>query len=345
MVKAVTLKELADLLHCRLDGRGELEIRGLRAPDEAGPHDLTFVADASHLPALAGCAAGALLLSDALPALDRPTLRTPDPYLSFARALALFYPAPAIPPGIHPSAVVAADAEVAAGATVGPLCVVEPGARIGPGSVLVAQVYVARGVEIGSDCRLYPRVVLYDGVRIGDRVILHSGAVLGADGFGYAREGARHVKIPQVGRVVLEDDVEIGANTAIDRATLTETRIGRGTKIDNLVQIGHNVRVGEDTVIVAQVGISGSSRIGDRVTLAGQVGIVDHTAIGDGAIVGAQAGVTKNVPPGSVVLGAPAIPHTEFKRQLVAVAQLPRLRKTVQALEARLRALEAQNGG
>jgi UDP-3-O-[3-hydroxymyristoyl] glucosamine N-acyltransferase len=171
-------------------------------------------------------------------------------------------------------------------------------------------------------------------------VTVHSGAVVGADGFGYARDGARYVKIPQVGRVVLEDDVEIGANTAIDRATLGETRIGRGTKLDNLVHIGHNVRVGGDTVIAGQVGISGSTRIGSRVTLAGQAGVVDHVSIGDDVIVGAQAGVTKDIPAASIVLGSPAIPHREFKRQVATVARLSELVKTLRGLESRLKALE-----
>jgi UDP-3-O-[3-hydroxymyristoyl] glucosamine N-acyltransferase len=182
-------------------------------------------------------------------------------------------------------------------------------------------------------------------VILGDRVIVHSGAVIGADGFGYARDGHRYVKIPQVGRVVIEDDVEIGANVTIDRATLGETRIGRGTKIDNLVQIGHNVCVGADTVIVAQVGISGSSRVGSRVTLAGQVGVVDHVEIGDDVVVGAQAGVTKDIPPGSAVLGSPAIPHGEFKRQLAVTSGLPRMRKLLRGLEERLAALEARLPG
>ncbi|HWU37042.1 MAG TPA: UDP-3-O-(3-hydroxymyristoyl)glucosamine N-acyltransferase, partial [Candidatus Acidoferrum sp.] len=189
---------------------------------------------------------------------------------------------------------------------------------------------------------IFSQVVLRDGVLLGDRVIVHSGAVIGADGFGFARDGQRSVKIPQIGRVVIEDDVEIGANVAIDRATLGETRIGRGTKIDNLVQIGHNVRVGEDTVIVGQVGISGSVRIGSRVTLAGQVGVVDHIEIGDDVIVGAQAGVTKDIPASSVMLGSPAVPHGEFKRQLAAVARLPELRRRLREVEERLAALEAR---
>jgi UDP-3-O-[3-hydroxymyristoyl] glucosamine N-acyltransferase len=239
--------------------------------------------------------------------------------------------------------VIAPGATVSALAAVGPLCLVGRGAVIGDHTVLEGQVAVGAAVRIGSHCRLAPQVVLRDGVQLGDRVIIHSGTVIGADGFGYARDEARYVKIAQIGRVVIEDDVEVGANVAIDRATLGETRIGRGTKIDNLVHIAHNVRVGADTVILGQVGIAGSTRIGSRVTLAGQVGIVDHVEIGDDVIVGSQAGVTKDIPPRSVVLGSPAVPHQEIKRQLAAIARLPELRRLVQALEERLGALEARS--
>jgi len=325
-----------------LEGDGTVEVRAIRSLDQAGPDDLTFLVDERHLPGLAVCRAAAVILAEGLPAADRPTLRTPNPYLALARALALFHPLPSPAPGIHATAVIASDARVDPSAAIGPLCVVGPGAVVGPASWLDAQVFVGAGVAIGSGCHLYPHVTLYEGTILGDRVIIHGGAVIGADGFGYARDGARYVKIPQVGCVVLEDDVEIGANAAVDRATLGETRIGRGTKVDNLVQIGHNVRVGEDTVVVSQVGISGSTRIGSRVTLAGQAGVRDHVSIGDGAIVGAQAGVSKDIPAGSVVLGSPAIPHGEFKRQVAAVAGLPAMRKLVRALETRLAALEAR---
>jgi UDP-3-O-[3-hydroxymyristoyl] glucosamine N-acyltransferase len=337
----VTLREIAEILGGRLDGDGAVEIRGVRPLESAEGVDLALVADAAHFDRLRESKAGALLLAETLPPADRPAVRTTNPHLSLALALLIFHPPRRFPPGVHPSAVLAPGVEIGVGATIGPHCVVEAGAVVGPGSVLVAQVYVGPGVRIGAQCLLYPQVSLYEGAVVGDRVILHAGAVVAADGFGYAREGERYVKIPQIGRVLLEDDVEVGANTCIDRATLEETRIGRGTKIDNLVQIGHNVRVGEDTVIVSQVGVSGSSRIGSRVTLAGQAGIVDHVAVGDGAIVGAQAGVPKDVAPGSVVLGSPAIPHLEYKRQLVAIARLPELKKSLQALEARLQALEA----
>lgn len=333
---------LAERIGCRLEGDGGIEVIGVRALEEAGPADLTFVTDARRIAQLQASRAGAVILPESVSALDRPALRTSNPYLALARALAAFHPADRLVPGIHATAVVAADARVDAGASIGPFCVISSGAEIGAGTLMDAQVFVGANVGIGRDCRVFPQVTLRERTQLGDRVTVHAGAVIGADGFGYAREGARYVKIPQVGRVILEDDVEIGANVTIDRATLGATRIGRGTKIDNLVQIAHNVQVGEDTVIVAQVGISGSSQIGRRVTLAGQVGVVDHVRIGDNVVVGAQSGVTKDIPEGAIVLGSPAVPHLEFKRLLAATARLPQLGKTLRALEERLRALEAR---
>jgi UDP-3-O-[3-hydroxymyristoyl] glucosamine N-acyltransferase len=338
----VRLAELAERLGCRLEGDGGVEIGGVRSLEDAGPGDLTFVTEARHLPRLETSGAGAVILAAALPGSKRPALRTSNPYLALARALVVFYQPLSGVPGIHPTAVVSADARVHDTASIGPLCVLAGGVEIGAGTILDAQVFVGGNVRVGQDCRLFPQVTLREGTELGDRVVVHSGTVIGADGFGYARDGARYVKIPQIGRVVLEDDVEIGANAAIDRATLGTTRIGRGTKIDNLVQIAHNVQVGEDTVIVAQVGISGSSRIGSRVTIAGQVGVTDHVQVGDNAIVGAQAGVSKDVPEGAIVLGAPAVHHLEFKRQLAATARLPQLGKRFRALEERLRGLEAR---
>jgi len=335
------LGEMAERLGCRLEGDGERDVLGVGALEDAGPTDVTFVTDARHLPRLHASRAGAVILPDSLPA-DRPALRTGNPYLALARALAMFHPSEACPAGIHPTAVVSSDACVDPTAWVGPLCVVASRSAIGARTVLDALVFVGADVRVGCDCRVFPQVTLRERTRLADRVIVHSGAVIGADGFGYARDGARCVKIPQIGRVVLEDDVEIGANVAIDRATLGATRIGRGTKIDNLVQIAHNVQVGEDTVIAGQSGIAGSSQVGSRVTIAAQVGVVDHVRIGDNVVVGGQAGVTKEIPPGSIVLGSPAVPHLEFKRQLAATARLPQLGKALRTLEERLRALEAR---
>ncbi|HTX52216.1 MAG TPA: UDP-3-O-(3-hydroxymyristoyl)glucosamine N-acyltransferase [Candidatus Baltobacteraceae bacterium] len=334
------LGDLAEQIGCRLEGDGSQEIRRVRPLEFAGPDDLSFVTDAAALGRAAASRAGALILPEKAPAADRPCLRTPNPYLAFARALALLEPVPRPTPGIDSSAVVHPSARVDPSSSIGPLCVIGAQAEVGPDTVLDAQVYVGADCRVGRGCRVYPQVTVREGTCIGNGVIIHSGAVIGADGFGYAKDGARYVKIPQVGRVVIEDEVEIGANTTIDRATMGETRIGRGSKIDNLVQLAHNVRVGPDSVILAQVGVAGSTQIGARVTLAGQVGIVDHVLLGDDVIVGSQAGVTKDIPAGSVVLGSPAVPHREFKRQLAAAARLPEYAKALRAIEARLADLE-----
>ncbi len=336
------LDTFAERIGCRLDGDAGLNVLRVRAPEDAEPHDVTFIADARHLSRLAVSRAGAVILPESAPPADRPALRTANPYLALARALTALHAAERPAAGVHPTVVVAEDSRVDASASVGPWCVVASGAEIGARTVLAAHVFVGPNVRIGCECRIHPHVTLCDGTELGHRVTVHAGAVIGADGFGYARDGARYVKIPQIGRVVLGDDVEIGANATIDRATLGVTRIDRGTKIDNLVQIAHNVHVGEDTVIVAQVGISGSAEIGSRVTIAGQVGVVDHVRVGNDAVVGAQAGVTKDIQDGAVVLGSPAVSHMEFKRQLAAIGRLPELGKTLRALDERVRALEAR---
>ena len=339
------LRELADKLRCRLVGNGEIEVHRLAPLHEAGEGDLTFVVSARDLPKLEASRASAVIAREGGPLCAKPALLTNDPYLAFVQALRLFYTPDRPTPGVHPSSIVQEGVCLAEGVAIGPLSVVEAGVTIGQGSVVSAQVYIGRGSRIGADCRLYPQVMVREGVEIGDRVIIHSGAVIGSDGFGYLRDGQGvRIKIPQVGRVVLEDDVEIGANVAIDRATLGTTRIKRGTKIDNLVQIAHNVVVGTDTVIAALSGVSGSAKIGDRVTLAGQVGIVDHVEIGDDVTVGAQAGVTKSLPPGGVFLGFPAVPHLAFKRGVVAVNRIPQLLHTLKRLEARLALLEGAIG-
>ena len=335
------LGELAERLGCRLVGDGEIEVRDLAPIDDAGEGDLTFVASRRHLQKIEASQASAVILREGDPACSKPTLLTRDPYLAFVQALHLFYPSESPPPGVHPSSIVHPGIRLAEGVSIGPLSCIEEGVSIGARSAIGAQVYIGRGVRVGADCHLYPQVMIREGVEIGDRVMIHSGAVIGSDGFGYLRDrrGAR-VKIPQVGRVILEDDVEIGANVTIDRATMGTTRLKRGTKIDNLVQIAHNVTVGEDTVIAALTGVSGSTKIGDRVTLGGQVGIVDHVEIGDDVLVGAQSGVVKDIPSGKAFWGTPAVPHLEAKRNIAALQRLPRLMKILRTIEARLTALE-----
>ncbi len=263
-------------------------------------------------------------------------IKVANPSLAFARVLESFVPPPiAFPPGVHPSAVVAADAELGEGVSIQPFVVVEPGARVGRGSFLGAHSYVGHGVTIGADCRIHPNVTLREGCILGDRVILHSGTVVGSDGFGYETLNGRHVKIPQTGIVQIDDDVEIGANTAIDRARFGKTWIQEGAKIDNLVQIAHNVVIGKHSIIVSQTGISGSSRLGQYVTLAGQVGLVGHIEIGDHGVIAAKSGVSKNVPKEEVWFGYPATKLSEQKERLANINRLSKLFARVKTLEQR----------
>lgn len=339
------LRELAEKLNCRLVGNGEIEVHHLAPLHEAGEGDLVFVMNARDLPKLEANKAAAVIAREGSPPCSKPALLTNDPYLAFVQALHLFYTPDRPTLGVHPSSIVQEGVRLAADVAIGPLSVVEGEVTIGERSVVGAQVYIGKGSRIGADCRLYPQVMIREGVEIGNRVVIHSGAVIGSDGFGYLRDGQGvRIKIPQVGRVILEDDVEIGANVTIDRATMGTTRIKRGTKIDNLVQIAHNVVVGADTVIAALSGISGSAKIGDRVTLAGQVGIADHAEIGDDVIVGAKSGVTKRIPPGGVFLGYPAVPHLTFKRSAAAVHRIPQLLIAIKRIEARLASLESTVG-
>jgi len=335
------LRDLAEALSCQLVGEGEIEIRGVAGIREAKEGELTFVADSRHLRYLEATEASAIILSPKDPPSTKPTLRTDNPYLAFAKALELLHPQDFPSPGVDSAAILEEGVRLGVGASIGAFTFIGKGAEIGDHSILSPQVYIGRGSRIGKGCLLYPQVVVREGVWIGDRVIVHSGAVLGSDGFGYTKEReGRYYKIPQIGGVRVEDDVEIGANVAIDRATLGQTRVGRGTKIDNLVQIAHNVQVGQDTIIISQVGIAGSTKIGNRVTLAGQVGIIGHIEIGDDSIVGSQSGVAETLDPGSIVTGSPAIPHNLFRRMAVSLPKVPELIKTIRALEKRLQELE-----
>lgn len=341
MAQSFTLDRLAPLLGADLFGDPGAVVRAVATLEEAGPEQVSFLANPKYRPQLATTRAGAVIVSPQDRVEGRNCLVSPNPYLAFARAVALLHPPVQPPPGVARGAHVDPTAEVAATAAVLPGAFVGAGARVGEETVLYPGVYVGPGARLGRGCLLHPNAVVREGCVLGDRVILQPGAVVGSDGFGYARDGTRQVKIPQVGIVVLEDDVEVGAGTTIDRAALGETRVGRGTKIDNLVQLGHNVRVGEDCLLVAQVGVSGSTRVGNRVVLAGQVGVVGHVAIGDGAVVGAQSGVPADLPAGAVVSGSPAFAHPEWLKAQAVVRRLPELRRTVQKLEQRVRNLEA----
>jgi UDP-3-O-[3-hydroxymyristoyl] glucosamine N-acyltransferase len=339
-----TLGALAAALGAALDGDSARVVTGLAPLETAGPDDVSFLTDPRYRDAArASRAAAVLAAADAEP-LGPAMLRVKQPQIALVQLLLLFHPRPPASPGVHPTAIVAPDARVDPTAAVGALAVIERGAVLGPRVRIHPLAFVGPNVEVGEDTEIHPTVVLVDGVRIGRRVIVHPGAVIGSDGFGYVFDSGAHQKIPQVGTVVIEDDVEIGANTTIDRATLGATVIRRGTKIDNLVQIGHNVEVGEHAILVAQVGISGSSRLGRGVVLAGQVGVADHVAVGDGAMIGAQSGIHADIEPGAKVLGTPARPIMQAKRIFLSESQLPDFGRKLRELERRLDRLEGRGG-
>jgi len=341
----VRLGELAHRLGGCLHGDPEVEITGVAGIREAGEGDLTFLANPRFEREAEHTRAAAILVAANHQRLSRPVIELANPYLGFLEAVKMLRPAvPPIPSGVHPSAILGFGVKLGASVSIGAHTVIEAGVSIGDRTVISPLVYVGRGSRIGADGLVYPGVVIREDCALGDRIIVHSGSVIGADGFGFLPDGQQHVKIPQVGRVVVEDDVEIGACCAIDRGTVAETRIGRGTKFDNLVHIGHNVRIDEGSLLIAQVGIGGSTVIGRGVTLAGQVGIVGHVEIGDGAQVGAQAGVISSVPAGSRVWSTPAMPLAQSKRVSAAIKRTPGLLREVASLKRRVAELEGRLG-
>lgn len=315
-----------------------VQITGFAALEDAGPGDLSFFSNPKYLRAAERTAAAAVLVPlDFAGSLPCPVVRHANPSLAFAFiAEALSPPPPAPEPGVHPSAVVEPGAAVDPAASVGPLAVISSGAVIGPGTVIGAGCFIGSGSRVGAGCFLHPGVKIREGCVLGDRVILHCGCVVGADGFGYEFKDGRHVKIRQAGGVIIGNDVEIGANTTIDRARFGNTRIGDGTKIDNLVQIAHNVVIGRGCIIVAGAMIAGSTRLGDYVTLGGQVGVAGHLTIGDRVMAGAQSGISKSIPAGTVVFGSPAEPMREAKRKLGYLGLLGGLFDRVKAIEEKL---------
>lgn len=341
----LTLEAIAGRIGGTVHGDPGIEIRGCGQLDTAGPGEITFLANPKYRAALGTTRASAVII-DGTAGLtpDIPHIVAPNAYFGFLQTFLLFHPpAELVEPGIHPSAVIDASASVADSASIGANVVIGPDVVVGEGTRIMANCVILNGVRIGRDCRFYPLVSVREGCEIGDRVILHNGAVIGSDGFGFApHEGVYH-KIPQVGTVVIEDDVEIGANTTIDRATMGETRICRGTKLDNLIHIAHNVTVGEHTVMAAQAGISGSTRIGHHVMIGGQVGTVGHIRIGDGAQIGAKSGVSKSIPDGEVWFGALARPIMKAKRIEAVTGNLPDLLKRIQTLEKELAALRERD--
>jgi UDP-3-O-[3-hydroxymyristoyl] glucosamine N-acyltransferase len=330
-----TTKELAEFLGVILEGDGTMQLSGVAAPESARVGDLIYVETARHLDRAATSRACCAVIAPGLPLNGKTLLRASNPKLVFARAAAWLLPPVPVATGIHPTAVISATARLARGVAVGPYAVIEEEVEAGEGTEIGAFCFLGRGSRLGKQCRLYPRVTLYAGVRLGDRVIAHSGTVIGSDGFGYVAEGGKSWKFPQVGEIEIGDDVEIGANTTMDRGSLGRTEIAAGVKLDNLVHIAHNVHIGENTVIAAQTGISGSSIVGRGVVIGGQVGIADHCCLEDGAIAGAQAGIPtgKTIRSGQIVWGTPARPLQKFKEQFAWFGRLPQLAERIGKLE------------
>ncbi len=339
------LAELAERLGGELIGDPDLQIRGVAGIKEAQAGEITFLGNPRYGEWLAKTHASAVILPREHPFNGRACIRVAEPYEAFRSAMELFHrERNPIPPGIHPSAVLGSAAQIGIDVAIGPHVIIGDRTQIGDHTVLFPGVVIGADVIVGSRCLVYPNVVIREEVEIGDRVILHAGAVIGDDGFGFLTKGHAHEKMPQLGRVVIEDDVDIGANTCIDRATTGATVIRQGTRIDNLVQVAHNVRVGRNSILCAQVGIAGSTHLGDRVTLGGQVGIIGHIELGDDVMVGAQGGVTKSVPAGGQVSGYPATSHGLAKRMYAALRQLPELLKEVRRLKKRVADMEEKEG-
>jgi len=342
---ARTLAQIAALVGGKVIGDGGVLIHRVAPIADAVDGEITFLANARYAKYLEGCRASAVIVGVGAAAgyIGRSRfafLEAADPYVAFAKILQLFLPSVRLAQSRSSQAAIDASAVIEDGVTVFPNVFVSAEARVGRNSVLYPGVYVGDGAEIGSDCVLHPNVVVRQGCRVGNRVIVHAGAVIGSDGFGYAGHGEDRIKIPQVGIVVVEDDVEIGANATVDRATLGQTIIERGAKIDNLVQIAHNVRIGAHSIIAAQVGIAGSSKVGKHVTILGQAGIVNHIEIGDGAIIGPQSGIPKSVPAGALLSGGiAAAPHHEWLKVMALLPQLPKLWASVRSIERQIASL------
>jgi UDP-3-O-[3-hydroxymyristoyl] glucosamine N-acyltransferase len=336
------LAELAELLGARLVGDGTVAITGVAGLREARRGDVTFLVNPRYEAYLKDTGASAVLVSEVRPDCAIPQLVAADPYMAFLKAVKIFrQERPRPPVGVHATAVIAPGVVLGRDVSIGPHVVIEEGAVLGDRAVVMAQCYVGHRVHIGADSCLYPQVIVREDCRLGERVVLHSSVTVGADGFGYARNEGSYFKVPQVGNVVLEDDVEVGAGTCIDRATTGTTRIGEGSKIDNLVQIGHNVEIGRHVIVAAMSGIAGSTRIADDVTIGAQAGVTGHIVIGEGAIVASRGGVTKSVPAGAVVSGVlPARPHGIERRIQASIARLPQLVQRLLRLEQKVAELE-----
>lgn len=336
----ITLNEIAQMLKGRLVGDPNLRIRGVSSLEEAQPGEISFIANPKYISMASTTRASALIAQSEMKGVRAAFLLVENPYYAFARLLTFFHPPRQYPPGIDPKASIGKEVTIGEGVSIGPFVTLEERVKIGDRVRLGPGVFVGAGSEIGDETLIYPNVTIREEVRIGKRVIIHSGTVIGSDGFGFAPHQRRYYKIPQVGGVVIEDDVELGANVTVDRGTVGNTVVGSGTKVDNLVQIGHNVVIGADSILVAQVGISGSARIGRHVTLAGQVGVAGHLTIGDNVIVGGKSGVTKDIPSGENVSGFPPLPHKTWLKAQASFQHLPQMRNQVKTLEEKINRLE-----
>ncbi len=338
----IPLSRIRDLVRGELFGPDDATVSGISSLEEAGPQDLTFVASDRFMKAALASKAGAFIVGRKIAQLTAPQLVVANPSYSFACVAQQFFTEPYRPRGIASNLVRGVDVLIGPDVSIWPFVTLGDRVRIGARVTLFPGVFIGEDSTIGDDSVLYPNVVVREHCTIGARVIIHSGTVIGSDGFGYVQHQGRHHKIPQLGGVIIEDDVELGANVTVDRATFGHTVIKRGTKIDNLVQIAHNVTIGEDTILVAQVGIAGSTTLGHHVMVGGQAGLADHIRIGDHVMIAARAGVTRNLEPNQIVSGAPAMPHETFIKAQAIIPRLPELRQKVRELEERIRLLETR---
>ena len=339
------LREIAFLLNGEIIGppqADEIEIRGVSGIQDAQEGDITFVSRESYRKFLAGCKASCLMVKEPVEGIGIVQLKVSNPHYAFAKLLEHFFIKPQKPLGISKDAIVSHEVRIGKDVSIFPFSFISDGVFIDDRTIIYPYVFVGQNTTLGKDCIIYPNVVLREDVKIGSRVIIHSGSVIGSDGFGYVFEEGRHYKIPQVGGVIIEDDVEIGSNVSVDRATTGNTIIGKGTKIDNLVQIAHNVKIGNNSIIVAQVGIGGSTKIGDFVTLAGQVGVTDHASIESGTMIGAKSGIMGNVIKGAYS-GIPAIPHRDWLKAQAIFSKLPELYKKIKELEEKVKEFERRS--
>jgi UDP-3-O-[3-hydroxymyristoyl] glucosamine N-acyltransferase len=337
-----TVSQIAEQLHGEVIGDGAAMINGLAPADSAKQGDLTFAEKDTYFAAAEQSEATAILVSNGFASSKKALIRVPNARIAVARLLPLFFPPDQHTPGVHPGATIAPSAQIDPTAHIGPNCVVGDRVRIGARSVLMGGNHIGRDSQIGDDTTLFPNVVIYAKCQIGNRVAIHAGTVIGSDGYSYVLDEGRHRKMLQVGNVIIHDDVEIGANTAIDRAALGATVIGRGTKIDNLVHIAHNVTIGRNCLVMGQVGFAGSTQLGDYCVIASQSGIAGHLKLGNQATVGAKSGVMRDIPDKGTVLGIPAAPDKQAKRQMIAITQLPELIHRLRELEKEVADLKAK---